>query len=131
MSPEHESTSAKVSKRRSREAPPRSLPASTASGAMPSPLSTAAPGNGCMGRVTMNATLLAMERSSSRHSSRPKPRNGPNVSASTAWSGLKVADGRGQGLELRAPRLRRDDRPHDELREADPDEALDDGAKGR
>src|SRR5499433_3946011 len=98
---------------------------------MPSPLSTTAPGNGCRGRVAMNATLLAIERSSSRHSSRPKPRSGPKVSASTAPSGLKIAHGRGQGLELRAPRLRRDDGPHDELRETDRDEALDDGAQGR
>src|SRR5262249_61958293 len=40
-------------------------------------------------------------------------------------SGLEIAHRRGQGIELDAPRRRRRERTHDELREADRDELLD------
>src|SRR6059036_2095047 len=48
-----------------------------------------------------------------------------------AASGLEVTHRRGQGLELGAPGRRRDHRTHDELGEADGDEALDQLAQRR
>src|SRR5262245_23148376 len=114
----------------------RTRHASTASGAIASALITTLPGNGCTTRLAMYATLLAIDSKSSDRSRRSTWRSRPNVSASTnprrrpGLSGLQVAYRAGQRFELGAPGARRDDRAHDELREPDADELLDDCAQG-